>query len=87
MLSSNLTSKWNLGGGSDLVELNRKQVVVPVFSRGDEATVSVEGLMGQLQSVVRSTRDTNPDLSSYHLYDVALRIEQGELKAILDFRM
>jgi hypothetical protein len=69
-----------------MVGSQRKTVVVPVFSTNSGATVSVEGLIGQLQKVVTSTRDSRPDLRSYRLYDVALCVDQGELQAVLDFR-
>jgi hypothetical protein len=69
-----------------LVESDRKKVVVPVFADQTEVSISVEGLLGQLQQVVRSARDSHPDLFRYRLHDVALRVEQGQLQAVLDFR-
>jgi hypothetical protein len=70
----------------DLVELDQRRVVVPVFSTSSGTTVSVDGLLGQLQRVVATTRESHPDLGEYRLYDVSLCVDQGELKAVLDFR-
>ncbi|MCL6598226.1 hypothetical protein [Alicyclobacillus macrosporangiidus] len=68
-------------------EETNKHVVLPVLSeRSSSCTLSVEGLIGRLQHVVRKARAQNPDLADYHLHDVNLRIEGGELRAVLDFR-
>lgn len=83
---ANLTVGLNLGGGCGLVESDRKTVFVPVFVDQTEVSVTVDGLLGQLQRVVKSVRESHPDLSHYHLYDVTLRVDQGHLKAMLEFR-
>ncbi|MCL6515972.1 hypothetical protein [Alicyclobacillus sp.] len=68
-------------------EAARRHVVLPVLSeRSSSCTLSVEGLIGRLQHVVREARAQHPDLQDYHLHDVNLRIEGGELRAVLDFR-
>ena len=59
---------------------------VPVFVDQTEVSVIVDGLLGQLQRVVKSVCESHPDLSHYHLYDVTLRVDQGHLKAMLEFR-
>ncbi|KPV38979.1 hypothetical protein [Alicyclobacillus ferrooxydans] len=64
----------------------RQRVVVPVLHQSFEDTLSVDGLFGRLQTVVSNTRKTHPELTDYHLHDVALRMEEGELRAVLDFR-
>lgn len=64
----------------------RQRVVVPVLQQSSESTLSVDGLFGRLQTVVATTRKTHPELTDYHLHDVALRMEEGELQAVLDFR-
>ncbi|QSO52620.1 hypothetical protein JZ785_01340 [Alicyclobacillus curvatus] len=64
----------------------RQRVVVPVLQQSSESTLSVDGLFGRLQTVVATTRKTHPELTEYHLHDVALQMEEGELRAVLDFR-
>ncbi|SFU94044.1 hypothetical protein [Alicyclobacillus macrosporangiidus] len=68
-------------------EETKRHVVLPVWSeRSSSCTLSVEGLIGRLQRVVRQARVQHPDLADYRLHDVHLRIEGGELRAVLDFR-
>lgn len=64
----------------------RQSVVVPVLPQSSEHTLSVDGLFGRLQAVVADTRKIHPELTDYHLHDVSLRMEDGELRAVLDFR-
>jgi hypothetical protein len=65
---------------------SRQSVVVPVLPQSSNSTLSVDGLFGKLQTVVANTRKTHPELTDYHLHDVSLCMEEGELRAILDFR-
>lgn len=64
----------------------RQSVVVPVLPQSTSQAISVDGLFGRLQTVVANARKTHPELTDYHLHDVALRMEDGELRAVLDFR-
>ncbi len=47
---------------------------------------SIEGLIAQIQRGVRTVRDEHPDLAAFHLHDVSLLLEDGNLVAELDFR-
>ncbi|RIV18891.1 hypothetical protein D2Q93_13365 [Alicyclobacillaceae bacterium I2511] len=61
-------------------------VVIPVVTKDSSQTFSVEELFGHLQSMVGKVRQANPNLVDYHLHDVGLRLEQGELQAVFEFR-
>ncbi|MCL6636979.1 MAG: hypothetical protein K6T26_03430 [Alicyclobacillus sp.] len=64
----------------------QRSVIVSVLKGESPQSVSVDGLFGQLHTAVREVRAHHPDLQDYHLYDIHLRLEQGELQAVLDFR-
>jgi len=76
-----------LGGVMNLMtELTRQHVVVPVLPQTNQDALSIDALFGRLQNVVAVARKSHPELTGYHLYDVLLRMEAGELRAVLDFR-
>lgn len=67
-------------------DLARQNVVVPVLPQTHQEGLSVDALFGRLQHVVATTRQSHPELTDFHLHDVLLRMEEGELRAVLDFR-
>ncbi|MCL6452483.1 MAG: hypothetical protein K6T78_02520 [Alicyclobacillus sp.] len=69
-----------------MAEVTRQHVVVPVLPPNEDRALSVDALFGRLQTVVAVTRRNHPELTDYRLHDVALRMEDGELRAVLDFR-
>lgn len=69
-----------------MTEFTRQHVVVPVLPQESDNAMSVDALFGKLQNVVAVTRKNHPELTDYHLHDVFLRMEEGELRAVLDFR-
>jgi hypothetical protein len=69
-----------------VLQSQRQNVVVPIVSGQSREVLSVDALLSHVQSVVSATRKQHPELSTYHLHDVLLRVEEGELRAILEFR-
>jgi hypothetical protein len=49
-------------------------------------SLSVDALLDKIQRAITTTRNSDPSLSHYHLHDVTLRMSEGQLHAVLDFR-
>jgi hypothetical protein len=70
-----------------LSEEVRKHVVVRLLEDDmPPVSLSVDALLDKIQRAITHTRHDDPSLSHYYLHDVTLRMSDGQLQAVLDFR-
>ncbi|GMA52118.1 hypothetical protein GCM10025857_34750 [Alicyclobacillus contaminans] len=67
-------------------EVVRQQAPVPVSPENAGCDLTVDGLLGRLQQLVAETRMCHPEWAECGLYDVSLRLEGGQLTAVLHFQ-